>query len=119
MKRIPMFSVIIFFLGVLAFLALTYNGDKLSQRISNLQGQNDKLKEQNKELQENIEELNLEIEANNVKIELLQEEDNRLQSDYLATQDKIKNIKPKYEKASRFAANYNADSIRRYFSDLK
>lgn len=119
MRRISMFSVVVFLFGVLAFFALSYNGNKLSERIATLQGQNEVLKKDNESILTQIKSLQDSIEATNSKIANLNDRDELLEKDYKTIQQNIKNIYPKYEKANNYAANYNGDSIRRYFSDFK
>jgi len=118
MKRISLTSVVILLLAILTIFALYFNGNKLSERIANLQGQNQKLKEQNELLNNKISELKLKIDSSNQKIKVLERQDTKLETDYHKTQTQITNLKPSYDKADNYSRNYNADSIRIYFSNL-
>ena len=99
--------------------AFTSNNSRLKYKIAELEGQNTILKESNDSLSKERVVIVDRIERYEIEIEHLMEVENMIMKQKDELENKIKNIKPKYEKANNHAANYTTDSISRYFSDLK
>jgi chromosome segregation ATPase len=99
--------------------AFTSNNSRLNAKIAELEGQNTILKESNDSLSKERVAIIDSIERYEIEIEHLLEIENAVLQQRDELENKIKNIKPKYEKANNHAANYTTDSISRYFSDLK
>ena len=110
--------VLLLLLSLLAAAALFYRGDLLKQKIAEMQGQNKELKKQNEQLQLQINRLNLTIDSTNKKLVVLYDQDNQLKNEYESNKKSISNLSSQYEKTNTFSRNYNADSIRIYFTDL-
>lgn len=110
--------VLLLLLSLLAAAALFYRGDLLKQKIAEMQGQNKALKKQNEQLQLQINRLNLTIDSTNKKLVVLYDQDNQLKNEYESNKKSISNLSSQYEKTNTFSRNYNADSIRIYFTDL-
>ena len=106
-------------LSVAFFLAFTSNNSRLKAKIADLEGQNKILKENNDSLAKDRVAILDSIDRYEIEVEHLMELENMILKDRDELENKIKNIKPKYEKANNHAANYTTDSISRYFSDLK
>lgn len=113
-----MLVAVLLLAGVLVVAALFYRGDRLKGKIAEMQGQNKELKKQNDLLQSQIKQLNLTIDSTNKKLVVLYEQDNQLHTEYEEAQKNITNLSIQYEKASTYSHNYNADSVRVYFSNL-
>lgn len=99
--------------------AFTSNNSRLNAKIAELEGQNTILKESNDSLSKERVAIIDSIERYEIEIEHLLEIENAVLQQRDELENKIKNIKPKYEKANNHAANYTTDSISRYFSDIK
>ena len=99
--------------------AFTSNNSRLKYKIAELEGQNTILKESNDSLSKERVVIVDRIERYEIEIEHLMEVENMIMKQKDELENKIKNIKPKYEKANNHAANYTTDSISRYFSDIK
>jgi hypothetical protein len=99
--------------------AFTSNNSRLNVKIANLEGQNKILKERNDSLAKDRIAILDSIDRYEIEIEQLIELESIILKQKDELENKIKNIKPKYEKANNHAANYTTDSISRYFSDIK
>jgi len=113
-----MVIVVLILVGLLLTAALFYKGDRLKEKIAEMQGQNKELKKQNQQLESKIKQLNLTIDSSNKKLVILYEQDTQLHTEYESAQKSIKNLSTQYEKANTYSHNYNADSVRIYFSNL-
>ena len=116
-QQIQILATIAVFLFILYTIANT--GNKTAQKIGELKGENKVLLQNNKEILGNINKLKSSIEASDKKIDSLYLVERKLASQYQIIQNSIKNLKTQYDKANNFSANYNADSIRIYFSKLQ
>lgn len=119
MRKISIVPVILFLFSVILLLALFYNGNRISEKVAFMSGQNDKLKKENQVLKSQIQELNLKVAASDLRITILTEEDEKLRNKYQNAQNQINRLKPKYDKANNFSRNFTNDSIRIYFSNLE
>ena len=106
-------------LSVAFIAAFTSNNSRLNAKIAELEGQNKILKENNDSLAKDRVAILDSINRYEIEVEHLMDLENIILKDRDELENKIKNIKPKYEKANNHAANYTTDSISRYFSDLK
>lgn len=100
-------------------LTFTSNNTRLKAKIAEIEGQNKILTEKNDSLITDRLAIMERIERYEIDIEQLMEVENVILKERDELENKIKNIKPKYEKANNHAVNYTTDSISRYFSDLK
>lgn len=80
--------------------------------------ENQRLKEENKTIQEHIIKMQDSVALINQRIDSVIQRGNELTEKYKGLKTDIKNLKPQYDKAASHSINYNADSIRRYFSKL-
>ena len=117
----PNWRMLLLIVGMsIAFIfAFTSNNSRLNAKIAELEGQNTILKESNDSLSKERVAIIDSIERYEIEIEHLLEIENAVLQQRDELENKIKNIKPKYEKANNHAANYTTDSISRYFSDIK
>ena len=99
--------------------AFTSNNSRLNAKIADLEGQNKILKESNDSLAKDRIAILDSIDRYEIEIEQLIELESIILKQKDELENKIKNIKPKYEKANNHAVNYTTDSISRYFSDIK
>jgi peptidoglycan hydrolase CwlO-like protein len=109
-------------MGVLIFalvLFLANNNTRLQSQISVLEGKNQMLEELNKGLEKQNEQIEDSIAKIENSLNDLKEKEQRLAKENVELENNIKKLNKKYEKASNHAANYNADSIKRYFTELK
>lgn len=106
-------------LSVAFIAAFTSNNSRLNAKIAELEGQNKILKENNDSLAKDRVAILDSINRYEIEVEHLMDLENIILKDRDELENKIKNIKPKYEKANNHAANYTTDSISRYFSELK
>jgi len=97
----------------------TSNNSRLNAKIADLEGQNKILKESNDSLAKDRVAILDSIDRYEIEIEQLLELETMILNQKDELENKIKNIKPKYEKANNHAVNYTTDSISRYFSDIK
>lgn len=104
------------FVGV---LFLVNNNTKLQAKISVLHGKNEILETELKDLKAQRGVIQDSLQKLETQIKNLEESEKKLSSKSKELEVKLKNIKSKYETANNHTANYNADSIRRYFSDFK
>jgi cell division protein FtsB len=118
LKDVLVLIVGIFLLGLILSAALYYKGDRLTQKIAVMETKNETLQKENQNLLKKLREVELEIQATNIRLKILYETEKELQTQYEETQTQLKNLIPKYEKANRYSRNFNADSIRKYFSNF-
>lgn len=111
--------IIISVITVSFLFSLFYNGNRISSKIAELKGQNDILKKNNELLFNKIQSIQDSIESTNENIQELNKIENQLSQQYEQIKNNINSLKSDYEKANDFAANYDADSIRWYFSNIK
>lgn len=99
--------------------ALDYNGNRLDKKINELTEKNKILEERNAELIKNINVLQKRVELNNRKLDTLFLRETFIIRNYLSVEREIVNLKKQYEKADTFSRNYDADSVRWYFTNFK
>lgn len=112
--------LILFALGLIILICFgIFDSGRIQSKLGELKGENKILLQNNEELKSNINKLLSNIEKTDSKIDSFYKIEQRLTNQYRTIQFNIKNLKPQYDKANNFTANYNADSIRLYFSKLK
>ena len=111
-------NVFILLLAVVTTLFLASQNSKLQAKISVLNGKNQALEEQNNVLKTDRQVLLDSIRNFELQIGGLMQLEHDLYIKNGELEKKIKNLKSKYETANNHTANYNADSIRRYFSEF-
>lgn len=117
-KKILTRGVLIAIIFLMAIF-LTKSNTKLQAKISILEYQNQQLEDANKELEKQREALRDSIKTADIRITYLETEETYLKKQNADLESTIKFTRKKYEKADTYTINYNADSIKRYFSDLK
>jgi len=110
---------IILLLTILYVLFMGNTSSKLNQKITELETLNKVMKVENEKWAKYNDSLILVIKDNDAKLENMQKRDAQLYNKIQSLNTQITNLKDKYEKANNFTANYNADSVRQYFSDLE
>lgn len=100
-------------------LFMTNNNTKLQSKISVLRGQNEILETQNRSLEKNLKALVDSIAKIDKSIQDLKGKEAKLAKENVELENNIKKLNKKYEKAINHSANYNADSIRGYFSNFQ
>ena len=108
-------AAIVFFFAIM----LTKSNTKLQNKISILLYKNQQLEDSNKALESQREALRDSVKNADVRISYLESQDGSLKKQNQDLQNSIKLTRKKYEKADTHTINYNADSIRRYFSELQ
>jgi len=123
-KVIKIISVIIVpvtiaFIITYILLMFSNTRSKLEIKIAELQTINKIMAEQNEKWSHTEDSLKIEISTKDAKLEYFQKRDAELFSRLKSINNEITNLKNKYEKADNFTSNYNADSVKQYFSNLK
>jgi ribonuclease HII len=108
-------AAIVFFFAIM----LTKSNTKLQTKISILLYKNQQLEDSNKALQSQREALRDSVKNADVRISYLESQEGSLKKQNQDLENSIKLTRKKYEKADTHTINYNADSIRRYFSELQ
>lgn len=101
---------------ILFLIALFYTGNNLRVKMARLEGANMEISKQNKQLSDSILSQTSRIESLNKVIEQQTAIEERLKQATERINTQINQLNKKYEAANNFTVNYNADSIRRYFS---
>jgi lipopolysaccharide export LptBFGC system permease protein LptF len=109
-----LFSIILYVL----FMFSDYNS-KLKQKITELETLNKVMKAENVKWANYNDSLILIIEKSNAELAYMKKRDEELYNKLQFLNTQITKLKDKYEKANNFTANYNADSVKQYFSNLK
>jgi hypothetical protein len=111
--------VILFIIGAIALILFLFSdNDRLKLKIAEIEGENKALKMENKKIIKDIAVLKDSIsESNSLVTGILTIQGMLFQN--LDSKDKeLKKLQKEYEKATKHTANYNADSVRVYFSNL-
>lgn len=112
------FALFVIFIGVLLSIS-AYEMGKRAEQIDRLNQQNQLLKKTNDSLLLSVKRYEDTIAVANNKILALSNMEALLKLKAESLQLKINKLKPKYEKAGNYARNFNADSVRIYFSNLR
>ena len=100
-------------------IMLTKSNTNLQAKISILEYKNQQLADSNKALEIQRAALRDSVKNADLRISFLESQDSSLKKQNKDLENSIKLTRKKYEKADTHTINYNADSIRRYFSDLQ
>jgi peptidoglycan hydrolase CwlO-like protein len=111
--------IILLFTILYTLFMFSNSNSKLNQKITELETLNKVMKVENEKWAKYNDSLILVIKDNDAKLENMQKRDAQLYNKLQSLNTQITNLKDKYEKANNFTANYNADSVRQYFSDLE
>jgi len=111
---------------ILIFLLFTYisfllynSRSKLENKIIELEVVNKQMAEQKEIWLAANDSLKISIQQKDVKLEYLEKRDSELLIKLKSINNQINNLNVKYEKANNFTYNYNSDSVKQYFSNLK
>lgn len=113
------------FYGLLAiailifFASLFSNNTQLKEKIKVFEGKNQMLEKENGSLKNENLRLKDSLKISKVSIEQLNEGEKELLKELQKVENELQTLKSKYAKNPRSTANFNADSIRLYFSNLK
>jgi chromosome segregation ATPase len=121
MKRIR--NILIPALTAAAFLALgilmTSRSTRLQAKISVLEGRNQELEKMYQKLDAEAGRMKDSLKSGEERISMLAQRDSSLAVKNRNLRMEIEKTKSKYEKARNRAAGFDADSIRRFFSELE
>jgi lipopolysaccharide export LptBFGC system permease protein LptF len=92
---------------------------KVIQKITELETLNKVMNAENVKWTKYNDSLILIIEKSNAELAYMKKRDAELYNKLQSLNIQITKLKDKYEKANNFTANYNADSVKQYFSNLK
>ena len=110
-------------LTAVAFVAmgilLTSKSTRLQAKISVLEGRNQELERAYRELETEAGKIRDSLKAGEEAIARLAKRDSSLAQQNRNLEREIEKTKSKYEKARNRAAGFDADSIRRFFSELE
>jgi lipopolysaccharide export LptBFGC system permease protein LptF len=109
-----LFSIILYVLFM-----FSDSNSKLKQKITELETLNKVMKAENVKWANYNDSLILIIEKSNAELAYMKKRDEELYNKLQFLNTQITKLKDKYEKANNFTANYNADSVKQYFSNLK
>lgn len=116
-------NILISALTAVAFVAmgivLTSRSTRLQAKISVLEGRNQELERAYRRLETEAGNIRDSLKAREEAISRLAERDSSLARQNRNLEREIEKTKSKYEKARNRAAGFDADSIRRFFSELQ
>ena len=108
---------------ILVFVYITFllndSRSKLEDKIIELNVVNKQMIEQKQIWVAANDSLKISIQLKDSKLEYFEKKDSEILNKLKFVNNKIDNLKSKYEKANNFTYNYNSDSIKQYFSNLK
>lgn len=112
--------LLLFVIGIIALILFLFSdNDKLKLKLAHLEGENKVLKTENHRINSHIKILKDSISDANSSIQGIVLIETMLVSQLNQTQKELNQLKKEYEKATNHARNYNADSVRVYFSNLR
>lgn len=110
----------LFIIGAIALILFLFSdNDKLKLKLAHLEGENKVLKTENRRINSHIKTLKDSIADANSSIQGIMLIETMIMKQLGETQDELKKLKKEYEKATNHSRNYNADSVRQYFSNLR
>ena len=119
-KNVGIITLILFILGIIVLTLILFSSNSnLKIKINSLDEQNNTLKSDNKEINKKIVIIKDSIDKSNISIQNIVSMEKSLENELSQTQNQLNQIKTEYEKASNYSRNFNGDSIRLYFSNLK
>jgi DNA helicase IV len=104
--------------AILLTIFLFSDNDRLKLKIAEIEVENKALKTENQKVKKDIETLKDSISEINSMVEGIMQIEGLLVQNLNQKDKELKNLQKEYEKATKRTANYNADSIRVYFSNL-
>lgn len=112
--------IFLFIIGAIALILFLFsNNDKLKLKLAHLEGENKVLKTENRRINSHIKILKDSIADANSSIQGIMLIETMIMQQLGETQKELNKLKKEYEKATNHARNYNADSVRLYFSNLR
>jgi hypothetical protein len=99
------------------FYVLKSNNGEINKQLKELKEENKKLKKQNDSIFVSIEQMDKLKEESDNKIAILEKDEERQMEQLKSFNNKITQLKTKYEKASYHSANFSSDDVQRYFTD--
>ena len=119
-KNVGIITLILFIVGIIVLTLILFSSNSnLKIKINSLDEQNNTLKSDNKEINKKIVIIKDSIDKSNISIQNIVSMEKSLENELSQTQNQLNQIKTEYEKASNYSRNFNGDSIRFYFSNLK
>jgi ABC-type phosphate transport system auxiliary subunit len=119
-KNVGIITLILFIVGIIVLTLILFSSNSnLKIKINTLDQQNNTLKSDNKEINKKIVIIKDSIDKSNMSIQNIVLMEKSLEKELSQTQNQLNQIKTEYEKASNYSRNFNGDSIRLYFSNLK
>jgi len=119
-KNVGIITLILFIVGIIILTLILFSSNSnLKIKINSLDEQNNTLKSDNKEINKKIVIIKDSIDKSNISIQNIVSMEKSLENELSQTQNQLNQIKTEYEKASNYSRNFNGDSIRLYFSNLK
>jgi hypothetical protein len=111
--------ILLFIIGGIIFILFLFSdNDRLKLKVAEVQGENKGLKIQNSNIRKDIETLKDSIIKIDLAINGIMEIEGQLVLNVNQKDKELKKLQKEYEKANNYTANYNADSVRVYFSNL-
>jgi hypothetical protein len=95
------------------------SNSKLHEKITELETLNKVMKQENVKWTKYNDSLLIIIKQSDAELIYMKKRDIELYNKLQSLNSQIIKLKEKYEKANNFTANYNADSVKQYFSNLK
>lgn len=112
--------LLLFVVGIVALVLFLFSdNDKLKLKIEHLQTENKVLKTENHRINSHIKILKDSIADANSSIQGIMLIETMIMQQLGETQKELNKLKKEYEKANNHSRNYNADSVRLYFSNLR
>lgn len=112
--------ILLFIIGLIVLILFLFSdNDKLKLKLAHLEGENKVLKTENHRINSHIKILKDSIADANSSIQGIMLIEGMIMKQLGETQKELNQLKKEYEKATNHARNYNADSVRQYFSNLR
>jgi hypothetical protein len=111
--------ILIFLVFVYVSFLLNNSRSKLEEKIIELQIVNKQMTEQKQIWGKANDSLKISIELKDVKLRQFEKIESEILNKLKVVNNQINNLNVKYEKANNFTYNYNSDSVKQYFSNLK
>lgn len=110
----------LFVIGAIALVLFLFsNNDKLKLKLAHVETENKVLKTENHRINSHIKILKDSISDANSSITGIMLIETMLMQQLGQKEKELNQLKKEYEKATNHARNYNADSVRIYFSNLR
>jgi hypothetical protein len=117
--KLKLLSILLLIIGGIIFILFLFsNNNGLKLKAAEINGENKALKIQNSNIRKDIETLKDSISEIDLAIDGIMEIETILVQNLNQKDIELKKLQKEYEKANNYTANYNADSVRVYFSNL-